>query len=47
MHCRTSRLTAEQRAEVKATVATWPKLTEAKREKIRALFDGYEFPTTP
>jgi F0F1-type ATP synthase delta subunit len=43
---RTDRLTAEQRAEVTARVTTWPKLTEAQRENIRALFAGHEFPQT-
>lgn len=38
---RTDRLTPEQRAQVRATVATWPKLSEAKREKIRTLFAPY------
>jgi hypothetical protein len=38
---RIDRLTAEERAEIKATVAKWPKLTEAKRESIRALFEPY------
>jgi hypothetical protein len=41
---RTDRLTPAQRAEITATVATWPPLTEAKREMVRALFDGHEFP---
>jgi hypothetical protein len=43
---RIDRLTAEQRAEIKAKVATWPRLTEAQREAIRALFEGHEFPTS-
>jgi hypothetical protein len=37
---RIDRLTPEQRAEVKARVSTWPKLTEAEREKIRVIFAG-------
>ncbi len=41
---RTERLTPQQRAEVTATVATWPPLTEAKREYIRTLFEGHDFP---
>jgi Spy/CpxP family protein refolding chaperone len=38
-----SRLTPEQRAEVKARVSTWPKLTEQQREQVRTLFDGHDF----
>jgi F0F1-type ATP synthase delta subunit len=39
---RTARLTAEQRAEVEARVATWQPLTEAQRERVRALFEGHD-----
>jgi hypothetical protein len=35
---RTHRLTPEQRAEIKARVATWPPLTEEKRAKLAILF---------
>jgi len=38
---RTDRLTPEQRAQVRATVATWPPLTEAQREAVRVLFAPY------
>ncbi len=38
---RTARLTTEQRAEVKARVVSWPRLAEAQREHVRALFDGH------
>jgi hypothetical protein len=40
---RTARMTPEQHAEVKARVASWPRLTEAQREHVRALFDGHDF----
>jgi Spy/CpxP family protein refolding chaperone len=37
-----SRLTPEQRAEVKTRVASWPPLTEQQREQVRTLFDGHD-----
>lgn len=37
-----SHLTPEQRTEAKTRVASWPKLTEQQREKVRTLFDGYD-----
>jgi hypothetical protein len=38
---RTDRLTLEQRADIKARVATWPKLTEAQRAQVAVLFGPY------
>jgi mono/diheme cytochrome c family protein len=35
---RTDRLTPEQRAQVRARVATWPPLTEVQRAQVAALF---------
>jgi hypothetical protein len=35
------RLTPEQRAEVRARVATWPPLTEVQRVQVAALFAPY------
>jgi hypothetical protein len=37
---RTDLLTPEQRAEIRARVATWPPLTEAQREAVATLFAG-------
>ena len=36
----TDRLTPEQRAEIRAAVATWPPLTEARPAKVATLFAG-------
>jgi mono/diheme cytochrome c family protein len=38
---RTDRLTPEQRAEVSATVAAWPPLSEGQRAQVAALFAPY------
>jgi hypothetical protein len=37
---RTDRLTPEQRAHVRAAVATWAPLTEAERAQVATLFAG-------
>lgn len=44
---RTDRLTPEQRAQVRAVVATWPPLTPEQKAKLAILFDREPPPEPP
>ncbi|HME76054.1 MAG: hypothetical protein WCD33_06675 [Mycobacterium sp.] len=44
---RTDRLTPEQRAQVRAAVATWPPLTPEQKAKLAILFDREPPPEPP